>query len=230
MAAEPDHPVRTVSRPQRRRARRPPLPLAEEVAVDLTHVTYQGPDIDDAAILERLPAALRRLLGSVNGFIQFGGGLHVRGACRQPDRHALRVAWDGDTALHTLYAHVTPQDVPFAQDCVGDQFLLRDGEVLRLDGETGDIRPQAGGLVSFLAAANADPVDYLMMQPLLQLLDEGGTLDPGQLICAYPPFCTVESGKGVSLRAMCALDLIRSHAHVAAQLPPDGSRIAFVVT
>ena len=69
-----------------------------------------------------------------------------------------------------------------------------------------------------------------MMQPLLQFLDEGGTLEPGQLIHAYPPFCTVESGKGVSLRAVSALELIRSHAHVAAQLPPDGSRIAFVAT
>ena len=198
--------------------------------MELTHVTYQGPDIDDAAILARVPAPLRRLLESANGFIQFGGGLHVRGACRRPHWHALRVAWDGDTALHALYAAVTPEDVPFAQDCVGDQFLLRDGEVLRLDGETGDIRPQAAGLVPFLEAVAADPVDYLMMQPLLQLLDEGGTLDPGQLIHAYPPFCTVESGKGVSLRALPALELIRSHAHVAAQLPPDGRRIAVKVT
>ena len=65
--------------------------------------------------------------------------------------------------------------------------------------------------------------------PLLQLETEGGTLRPGQLISAYPPFCTKEAADGVSLRAVPALELNRFHADFARQLAalPEGRR--FVV-
>jgi hypothetical protein len=44
---------------------------------------------------------------------------------------------------------VRPADVPFAEDAFGDQFLLRDGQVLRLGGELGEIAPVADGLEDF---------------------------------------------------------------------------------
>src|SRR5271166_4833360 len=97
----------------------------------LEHVTYRGPAIDDRAILAKLPRALTELLEQTNGFIQFHGGLHVRGACRQPDWHSLRAAWESEHAFHQLYPEVDPEDIPFAEDALGDQFLLRDGEVWR---------------------------------------------------------------------------------------------------
>ena len=105
----------------------------------LLHVGFQGPPIDDPATLGTLPDDLRRLLSVVNGFIQFGGGLHVRGACKAPDWHALSTLLSGDLALAQLYPSVLPDDVPFAQGVFGDQFLLRHGFVHRLSGETGDI-------------------------------------------------------------------------------------------
>ena len=100
--------------------------------MELRNVTCRGPAITDHDLLAKLPSDLRGLLEQINGFVQFGGGLHVRGACHDPAWHSLRHAWVGDAAFHRAYPAVRETDVPFAQDCVGDQFLLRDGAVVRL--------------------------------------------------------------------------------------------------
>jgi hypothetical protein len=193
--------------------------------MELNHVTFSGPPSDDAELWPKLPKELASLLRSINGFIQYGGGLHVRGVCSVPEWHSLRSAWLGERAFHRLYEGVTAADIPFAEDCVGDQFLLRNGEVLRLAAETGDVEPFAAGLVSFLEAASASPVEFLSLQPLLRLHHEGRALQPGQLIHVYPPFCTKEAAQGVSLRAVSARELIGVHAALAAQLPRDGGQI-----
>ena len=195
--------------------------------MELSHVTFSGPPSDDPTLWAKLPKELVGLLRSINGFIQYGGGLHVRGVCTTPEWHSLRAAWLGEMAFHRLYGSVAADDIPFAEDCVGDQFLLRGGQVLRLAAETGDVEPFAPGLASFLEAASASPVKYLSLEPLLQLHHEGGALEPGQLIHAYPPFCTKEAAQGVSLRVVPARELIGFHAELAAQLPPDGGHIEF---
>ena len=195
----------------------------------LNIVTFRGPQIDDESLLDELPENLASLLRSINGFILLGGGLHFRGACLTPEWHSLRAAWQGEFALHALYDSVEPADIPFAQDCVGDQFLLRGGEVVRLSAETGEIEAKASGLASFLEAANADPMGYLSLEPLQALRNQGEDLQPGQLIHAYPPFCTPQSAQGVSLKAVPAHELIGFHAALASQLPQDGGQIQFRV-
>ena len=65
----------------------------------LSNVTWQGHPIDDLDVLEKLPENLATLLRQTNGFIQYHGGLHVRGACLTPAWHSLRVAWLGDEAF-----------------------------------------------------------------------------------------------------------------------------------
>jgi hypothetical protein len=192
--------------------------------MDISSVTFRGPPIDDEPVLARLPANLQALLRSMNGFIQYHGGLHVRGASAGPAWHALRAVMEGEFALHALYEEVRPEDVPFGQDCVGDQFLLRNGEVHRLFAETGEVEFAAAGLRSFLEAAQADPVEFLKLHPLLKLQSDGSGLQPGELIHAYPPFCTKEAARGVSLRAVPAQQVISFHAAMAAQLPPDGQQ------
>lgn len=188
-------------------------------AMELDDITYQGPPVDDPRILGRLPADYRSLLTQVNGFVQFGGGLHIRGACHAPTWHALRTVWEGEEALAVLYPGIVlPGDVPFGQDAVGDQFLLRDDTVYRLAAETGDIESLACGLFAFLGAAQADPVGYLSLQPLLQFHQQGGTLSPGELLSVYPPFCFAESASGVSLRSVGAMDRLRFLAGLAAQI------------
>ena len=69
----------------------------------------------------------------------FDGGLHVHGACLDPGWHSLRHVLEGPEALYRLYSVLAPTDIPFAQDALGDQFILRQGIVHRLAAETGDL-------------------------------------------------------------------------------------------
>jgi hypothetical protein len=102
---------------------------------ELPCVTFVGPAIDDRATLAELPEDLRCVLLEVNGFVAFGGGLHVRGACHEPLWHALGQA----RCFAETYPGVLDSDVAFAEDAVGDQWLLRDGQVLRLHAEHGRV-------------------------------------------------------------------------------------------
>jgi hypothetical protein len=193
--------------------------------MDLSGITYMGPAADDPAVLDKVPDSLRVLLGQINGFILYGGALHIRGACQHPTWHSLRAAWEGATAFHRTYPGVEAHWVPFAEDCVGDQFFLADGKVLSLAAETGEVHATTMTLRQFLEAVEADPVETLMAHPLLQFRQEKGDLPEGQLIMAYPPFCTEESGRGVSLAALDAAEVHQFHAVLAQQVPPDGSKI-----
>jgi hypothetical protein len=186
--------------------------------VDLPGVTFVGPEVDDPEVLAALPRALRDLLGEVNGLVAFDGGLHLRGACRAPGWHALREAWRGERSFRARYPAVEPGDVPFAQDAVGDQWLLRGERVLRLLAETGAVEDLGRTLGAFLADVERDPVDTLGLHPLLQFQAEGGTLEPGRLLMVYPPFCAREAAGGVTLRAIPAGERLDFLAHLAAQL------------
>lgn len=193
--------------------------------MELNHVSYQGPPLDDTEILGRVPDSLVALLTSLNGFIQFGGGLHVRGACSSPEWHSLRRAWQGPTSINALFPAVDRNWVPFAEDCVGDQYLLRDKEVLRLSAETGDVDEMGLSLGGFLRSSNADPIDFLAMEPLLQFQENHGELSAGHLVQAYPPFCTEEAAQGVSLKAVPAWELHEFHSEFAKALPKDGGKL-----
>lgn len=186
--------------------------------MELKDVTYEGPPIDDRETLALLPADLRNLLEQINGFVQFGGGLHVRGACLEPAWHSLAEATSGELALHSHYPTVLPTDVPFAQDAVGDQYLLRDGIVHWLYAETGDIESMRVGLIEFLETAQANPDGYLGLQLLRQFLAEGGTLQPGELLHVYPPLCTVEAKSGVSVTAVPAGERLKFLGQFAARV------------
>jgi hypothetical protein len=194
-----------------------------------SHRIYTGPPLDDPALLARLPADLAELLREENGFIDFHGGLHVRGICREPAWHSLANAWDGPAAFHCLYPEVRPDDIPFAEDCLGDQFLLREGSVWQLSAETGEMASMKIGLGDFFHSTEADPVEFLSLYPLLQFREEGGTLAPGELLSVVPPFCTTASANGVSLKAIPTHDRRNFLATLAAQIRdlPDGGSIEF---
>ena len=120
-------------------------------------VTFTGPKLGEAAVPEWVPAPLAGLLLEVNGVVAFEGGLHLRGICDAPSWHSLEAAMDGDRAFHSRYDGVNLGDVPFGQDVVGDQWLLRDGWVIRLAAEIGEIERLEQTLPEFLAAALEDP-------------------------------------------------------------------------
>ena len=197
--------------------------------MQLQQINWSGPPVDDEEILARLPANLAGLLRQINGFVQFSGGLHVRGACLKPAWHSLRDAWLGEHAFHRHYPEVRPDDVPFAEDCLGDQFLLRDQVVWSLAAETGGMESLGVSLFEFLESVQADPVEQLSLHPLMQFTHEGGSLEPGQLLDAFPPFCTEQSADGVSLRAVPAEERRWFLADLARQVRalPPGSKVEF---
>jgi hypothetical protein len=194
------------------------------------YISFRGPAMDDQEIFGRLPADYRYLLGEANGFIMFGGGLHIRGVCLQPEWHSLRRVWEGEFALHSLFPAVRPDDVPFGEDCMGDQFILREGVVHRLAAETGGLSSLNVGLPGFLEEAQKSPIDYLHLEPLLQFHEEQARyLLPGELLSAEPLFCMAEAANGVDLEAVPALKWISFLAYVAGQLAklPDGTKVQF---
>lgn len=196
--------------------------------LDPKHITFRGAPVDDPEMMSRLPADFRQLLTEVNGFIMFDGGLHIRGACLEPDWNSLRKVSEGELALPDLYTRVQYEDIPFGEDCLGDQFLLRDGIVHRLAAETGELSSLNVGLFAFLDEAQKDPVNYLNLQPLLKFQQEQGrSIKPGELLDAYPMFCMAEAANGVDLKAVPASQRISFLAHVAAQISklPEGAKI-----
>lgn len=188
---------------------------------------YRGPPIDDDELLTRLPAEYRRLLEIVNGYVAYHGGLHVRGACRSPAWHSLRSAWDGVDAIHRLFPSVAAEDLPFAQDALGDQFLWRDGGVWKLDAEIGELKPLKMTLPEFDAAVRADPDEFLGLGPLREFQAQGGNLEPGQLLSVIPPFVFKESAARVTYRAVPVLDRLKFLSHLAGELRdvPDGATV-----
>jgi hypothetical protein len=191
----------------------------------LDHVTFTGPAIDDPELLAKLPKGLATLLEQTNGFIQFHGGLHVRGACLAPSWHSVREAWLGENAFHELYPEVTPDDVPFGEDSLGDQFLLREGTVWRLFAETGEMESLEMTFSQFMQSVQNDPIEELGLQPLMQFQEDGENLEPGQLLSAHPPFCTEEAEEGVTVSAVSSDERHRFLAEFAAklrELPEDG--------
>jgi hypothetical protein len=192
--------------------------------MDLSNITYQGPEYQaDQEIESLLPDNLLSLLKQINGFIQFGGGLHVRGLCNEPEWHSLRSALFGENAIHKLYPSVEKSDVPFAQDCVAEQFLLRDRTVYKLFAETGELESLDFGLGSFLSAASADPVEFLGLEPLLQLQNQEQHLEPGQVIHVYPPFCTEQAKNGVSLKPVSAAEALTFLGDFSKQISSVGN-------
>ncbi len=201
-------------------------------SLELSDVTYRGPAIDDVELFDRLPLGVQELLQLNNGFIQYGGGLHVRGACLTPEWHSLRQAWHGPQALHVLYSEVRTTDVPLAQNCLGDQFVVRDSLVWRLDGEQGHLENTQLDIGSFMRACQSDPMELLELAPLINYRHAEGALEPGDLVLAYPPLCTEEAGEEtLSLEAWPASQVIQFHAKLAAHIArigPGGSfRIEF---
>ncbi|MBI3822070.1 MAG: SMI1/KNR4 family protein [Planctomycetes bacterium] len=185
--------------------------------MNIEHINYAGPASDDPEMIDKLPKSLADMLRQTNGFIQYHGGFHLRGACLAPTWHSLRDAWLGPSAIHRLYAAVKPDDIPFAEDFLGDQFLLRGGEVWRLFAETGELEPLEASFKEFLKDVEDDPGENLGLHPLLKFQREGGHLQPGQLLAADPPFCMEEAEDGQTLTAVPTAERRRALAEFAAK-------------
>jgi hypothetical protein len=142
--------------------------------------------------------------------ILYSGGLQIRSENADKPLLNVRTFQQGELALSSLYPLVRPGDYPVAQDCFGDQFLIRDNSVIKLMAETGDIEEFNCTWEQFLAWADEDPYDRLD-------LPENLNLEIGKLLFAYPPFCTKE-GANATIKPIDGEELIRFHAEFARQI------------
>lgn len=186
--------------------------------INLQLINYEGEKISDEEILLNLPEDLQNLLKETNGFVAFDGGLHVRGLVDFPEWHSIQKVWFGDFALYKLFSSLKETDIPFGQDCLGDQFILRSETVWQLNSETDELENLNLNLNEFLTEAEKNPIDFLSLQPLIRFKDEGGKIENGQLLNVYPPFCTKESENGISLKAVPMFERISFLADFAKQI------------
>lgn len=193
----------------------------------LQGVTFQGPPLEDPNVLQGLPPELFEVLWQVNGFVAYAGGLHVRGFVEEPSWHSFAHYHSGEMALQNIYSQVREYDLPFGQDFLGNQFLLRDSEVFRLRADTGEVTSLRVDLARFFDATKADPVEYLSLELLAVFHEQHGILEPGQLVHTMPPLCLKRPDKKLAMKAVDADNAIAYSANFAKQISeaPDGTEV-----
>ncbi|WMJ73878.1 hypothetical protein RCC89_12000 [Cytophagaceae bacterium ABcell3] len=172
----------------------------------ISGITYKHNKIEDQNTFNALPEQLQIFLEQINGVVAYKGGLHIRGCCHSPSWHSLDEAWTGKNAFWKHYPEILDTDIPFGQDCMGDQFLLRNDNVIKLFSETGELEELRVDFKNFLQKSEEDPLNFLGMHPLLNYEMEKGSLEPWQLLKASPPFCFQKPG--VKLEAVSAEEQI----------------------
>ena len=191
-------------------------------------ILYTGGELTDLVTFARLPSYLQAFLREQNGVVAYFGGLHIRGCVAAPSWHSLASVWQGERALWRTYAEVQKADIPFAQDCAGNQFLLRGDAVLWLDTETGERADPELDPPPVLFGAEKFPLDALGMEPLRAFQLAGGTLQPGQLLSLYPPLCIATKSKSKpSAKAVSVTERLAWLADFHRQIKdlPDGQQV-----
>jgi len=142
--------------------------------------------------------------------ILYSGGLQIRSENAEEPLLNVATFLTGELALSKLYPLIKASDYPIAQDCFGDQFLIRDNSVIKLMAETGDIEEYNYTWEQFLAWVDEDPEDKLDLPENLEL-------ESGKLLFAYPPFCTKE-GSNATIKPIDGMELISFHADFSRQI------------
>lgn len=198
--------------------------------MEFKNITYLGEEISDQKILKKLPMELSEFYRKQNGLIAYSGGVHIRGCVETPEWHSLRNYWIGNNAFYKTYDKIKKSDIPFAQDCYGNQFLYRKGSISKLYTETGDIEEIATSFNDFINEIIEEPDDYLWLYDFNNFLNEGGEIKPGQLVSVYPPFCS-EKSSSLSLTPISLEERLSFLANLYIQINnlPNGSKIKFTV-
>ena len=165
-------------------------------------VTYTCTQIEDQQLFDELPECLQDFYEDLNGLVAFNGGIHFRGCVINPTWHSLYEALKGPNALHKKYESLTSNDIPFAQDCVGDQYILRGDFVYHLNAELDEIEDLEIDFEEFIENCIEDPIEFLSLHPLIQFHNEDGELKPGELLNSYPPFCLENPSDEYDLKAV----------------------------
>jgi hypothetical protein len=173
--------------------------------MELKGIIYKGEENLDQETYDAVPEDLQLFYDQINGMVAYQGGLYIRGCVDRDHWNSLYRYWKGDAALHKSYAALTPSDIPFGQDCLGDQFFLRDGSVWALNAETATVEDLEMDFEEFIVDVIEDPVEFLSLEPLLHYLDAGNELSPGQILHCEPAL-TIEVPEGTDYEVQ-AMDI-----------------------
>ncbi|KAA9339366.1 SMI1/KNR4 family protein [Hymenobacter busanensis] len=181
-------------------------------------VTYIGEPVSDSVTFKQLPIEMQGFLLHANGLVAYLGGLHIRGCCQEPKWHSLAEAWSGDTAFCKIYPNVKISDIPFAQDSMGNQFLLRKGIVWFLDTETGEVENLNVSFDMFIAGVERFPGRALDLSNIGTFAKLGARLMPGELLAVFPPACIKTNGDQFKLTRMPVATRLHSLADMYRQI------------
>jgi hypothetical protein len=184
----------------------------------MENLKYTGPELIEDEGFAALPEALQELLRETNGYLAYEGGFHLRGYCSKPQWHSLQAVTSGDWAMHELFEEVQEGDIAFAQDCMGDQFILRGTSVLRLYAEPGEIDDLNIDFKSFIEKIKSEPESLLDLEVMDLVNESEDSLEVGDLMIAQPPFCMEEADEGVKLEALPCLEALEYYAELAGNI------------
>jgi len=157
-----------------------------EYHMELKGITFKGEEVEDQTTFDELPEDLQNFYSQINGLTAYQGGIHFRGCAKEPEWGSLHRYWKGDAALYKSYPALTQEDIPFAQDCLGDQFFWRNGNIWALNTETATVEDLEMEFDEFIGEVVENPVEFLSLEPLLHFMDDGNELDPGELLHCEP--------------------------------------------
>lgn len=160
----------------------------EEENVEFKGIIYMNQECDNPELVDNLPLEMKAFYKEVNGLVAYNGGFQIRQIGTGPTWNSLENYWTGENALHKIYSNLSPDDIPFAQDCMGDQYVFRGGSVWQLLTETGDLDDLELEFDEFIDEVIEDPVEFLALYPLIDFLDAGKELEVGQLLVPNIPF------------------------------------------
>ena len=168
------------------------------------NICFSGPEIDDFETFDRLPQYLKDFFLKKNGFTIRTGLFHIRGCVLEPKWHSLKEIWYGESKLSNLYQSINKNDIPIGQDCLGNQFFLRNNIIHLLNSEIDEVDNLKIDFRQFIQEINEltdEDIDVKKMQNI--------ELAPGQLIYSDPPLA-FNSPIGYSFKAIDALEQIKN--------------------
>ena len=198
------------------------------MSLEFKNITYTGGPINDTGTFEILPDYLQQFYLKQNGLICFDGALHIRGCVQNPIFHSLNEFWFGKHALADLFSSITKNDIPFAQDFLGDQYLIRGNEIIHLQSEFDEIENLRISFEEFIARSIQNTNNFLLTEPLRFYLKSNSKLVPGQLLSVFPPYC-IETESERHFGAVDAIEHLHYLSDLARQIKihKDGTSIKF---
>lgn len=173
-------------------------------------------------------SALKVLLQQTNGLFAFESALYVLGSYGKLEGVRDIVSWNEPELWRGEYKSLTSDVFFFAMDIFGGQFgLLKDGAVVALEPETGELRPMAPDLEAW-AGVVLDDWDFVTGYTYARAWQQdNGALPMGQRLCPKVPFVFGGAYEAANLFACDAATAMRAYAYMAEQIRglPDGARV-----